>query len=212
MSSQHKTGIGALVGLALLFGIILCGMAWQSWVAYSLGSEIPQKIRLEDLARNGPGDNIHVRVTDFVFGDGYVVQKKRGNWAAVWVPMFPVGQHPVAGEIKILVKSYNVRDEGQLHAFRHRDAVTGVITNPLFSPRSVELEELKKGYPGANLSSVLILEEGRAFPTQQSIFLKAGAGLVLLVASVVVIFVWLFSGRQKRPEGRTAMPERFGGK
>jgi hypothetical protein len=165
----------------LIAGGIVGLLGWQQRTLLQQGSATPQQIRLADLTARGPGDNIHVTVTDFVFGEQYVVEKKGSRWNRVWIPMFPAEQQG-GGDIKVLMKTFHIADEGQLAGFYGKQTLTGVITNSIHSLGSGETEELKKAYPGADLSSVWIVEEGREFPTEAGVtrMLVIGGGLLAL--------------------------------
>jgi hypothetical protein len=65
--------------------------------------EVPQTITLASLLQNGPGDNAHVILTDFVPTDNYVYLYQKGKyervndadainrtWSSVWVPLIPM--------------------------------------------------------------------------------------------------------------------------
>lgn len=71
----------------LFLGMVFGGVAgwvvgrigWQEWTIYSSGSPDPQLITVADLADHGPGDNIHVKVTDFFLGRRFALAERRGN-------------------------------------------------------------------------------------------------------------------------------------
>jgi hypothetical protein len=184
----------ALVGLVM--GGILAWLGGQQLSIYKQGSATPQDIRLADLAEHGPGNNIHVRVTDFTFGKHLVVEEKRGRWNRVWIPMLPAGADPGdrTAKVKVLAKSFNVPDETELARFTSRHVLTGVLTNSIWPLDSSEESHLKKEYPESDFSSVLIVQEGYSFPTPAKIALFLGGGgallLIALASGITGLVTW----------------------
>ncbi len=175
-------GLLLLCILALIAGGIVTVLGWQDRTIRSLGKETPKDISFAELARNGPGDNVHVTVHDFEFGENYIYEEKKGSWSRVWIPMFPPGER---GEIKVLLKTFSVKNAGELQnrygAITH---VTGVITNSIHSLGSAEKNELVKAYPNANVDSVLVLQDDYSFPSTNAMQIKLIIGIGLLVVGV----------------------------
>jgi hypothetical protein len=180
---QSFLSLAALAGLVA--GGILGVIGWQQRTIASLGRPEPQTIRLADLAGNGPGDNVHVTVTDFTLGERYVAETKRGRWNRVWVPLFPARSAQKPGEVRVVVKSFKIPDEEALRQLYQQAKLTGVITNSIHSLGSKEIKELEQGYPGADFASALVVEEGREFPRQQKVFLTLGGAAALILVGVV---------------------------
>src|SRR5262249_24447607 len=158
-------------------------------------------ISAADLAEDGPGDNVHVKVTDFVLGEKYALAERRGKWHRISMPLVPSGagrakknlgafltillqNQPLAAVtcssyflpvlsrkhagIKIVVQSFHVSNRRQADRFydRHKQLpITGIIINNVHGLVAMEERVLEKDYPGADFSSVLVLEEGREFPS-----------------------------------------------
>jgi hypothetical protein len=192
--NERLKGLLTLLALGGLVGGGIVGfLGYQEWIVFSRGSPTPQRIRLADLTARGPGDNVHVEVTDFVWGQNCVTETKQGKWNRVWIPIFPSGAAE-QGQVRALVKTFHVADEGQLHQMVGRQTVTGVIDNviPGHGLGSAEIAELKKGYPNADLAGLLVIEEGRTFPGPEKVYLLLGIGgglLVLGLAAVLVLVV-----------------------
>jgi hypothetical protein len=187
-------GVLFLIGcLGVIAGGFLSWIGWQEWTIYSSGSPTPQQISAAELAADGPGDNIHVKVTDFTLGIKYVVPAKKDKWHRLWVPMFPVGPAGRRGEIKIVVETSHVADHREFDRFyeRHRQQpLTGIITSDFRSLGPKLIEELKKNYPGADFSSVLVIQEGRGFPSLQEVLWLLGGGVVLISLGLAAV-VWV---------------------
>jgi hypothetical protein len=181
--------LAALLGL--IFGGILAVHTWQQWKLFSLGDPTPRTVRLADLERGGPGDNIHVRVTGFVLAPNYVVEKKRGGtWNRVWVPMLPADQ-PGRRDVKVVARVFDVADEGQLQMFYHQTELTGLIVNAVWGVGSQEAERLKANYPGTDFSAVLLLDVNRGFPTRENVALLIGAAGGLLAVGTLAAVGWV---------------------
>jgi hypothetical protein len=228
----------------LLFLIVLVGgvggwivgqIGWQEWTLYSTGSADAQLITAADLAAHGPGDSIHVKVTDFVLGPAFALAGRKDKWSRVWIPLLPVGRgmskktlnayltillqnQPLAAatcssyflkfsrfgsrpEIKIVVKSFHVGDDRQARQFYDRykrQPMTGIIINSIHTLGFKERHELEKIYPGFDFSSVLVLEEGREFPSLAKVLCLLGAGTFLLVAAGVAAVLFVIQKRRLR--------------
>jgi hypothetical protein len=167
--------------LGVVSGLVLGGIAWQNYTLLQQGKPTPQQLRVGELAANGPGDNIHVTLTDFDFGDGYVVERKNGRWNRVWIPAFPDDQAGQVNEIKVLVTTSRVKDEAELERFYQQETVTGIITNSIHWQGS-EIRELQRSYPDLDVSSLWVVDAGRAFPSEQEFYVTAACsgGLLLL--------------------------------
>src|SRR5579871_4042788 len=105
-------------------GFLLYG-GWQDWRIYTSGDPEPQEIRAADLAANGPGDNVHVKVTDFTLGAGYTITQRWGKWTCVWIPLFPDGEKQE--DVRVIVKTKDVVDEDEFRAFCRKKEVTGIV-------------------------------------------------------------------------------------
>jgi hypothetical protein len=198
--NERLKGLLTLVALGGLVGGGIVGfLGWQEWVVISRGAPTPQPIRLADLAANGPGNNVHVEVNDFVWGEDGVVEEKNGKWNRVWVPLFATAG-PNPGPVRVLVKTFHVDNAQQLEQFKRRRTVTGIIENviPGHSLGSGEIGELKKSYPNVDAASLLVIEEGRAFPTPEKVYLLLGIGAGLLVLGLAAVLVLVVARLRRR--------------
>jgi hypothetical protein len=85
---------GGAAFVALLFGGLALYLAWDPWREYATSSQEPQSITLQDLLRNGYGDNRHVWITDFVFCDRYFqaddpLNEELSKTRWIWIPVVP---------------------------------------------------------------------------------------------------------------------------
>jgi hypothetical protein len=178
--------------LCLIFGILDGVFVWQDWTITSGASATPQDIRLADLAVKGPGGNKHVHVTEAHFGQNYAVETKNGKPNRAWVPL--VGPD---GLIKVVVKTFNA-DDASLNRLTQQTTVTGIITNDIHPIGSAEINVLKKSYPNADFENVLILEEGRAFPSQSRMYALLAGAIVLFTGALVSGVLWVAAVRRER--------------
>src|SRR5262249_43546858 len=77
---------GMVVGFPAAFVALFAGSQLDS-VASSAKPE-PHAMRLAELAKDGPGDNVHVELSSFTFGKPVIQEDKNGKWSAVWLPLY----------------------------------------------------------------------------------------------------------------------------
>ena len=74
----------AAIGVVLLFG------GSQELRLSSSSKAEPQEITLAQLLQNGPADNLHLRLSEFLLRDNMVYeQTQSGTWTKIWVPADP---------------------------------------------------------------------------------------------------------------------------
>lgn len=196
--------------IGFIVGIVLVVMAFQEVKLSSSAKAEPSDITCSQLAKNGPGDNVHVRLSDFVFYDPaavIVTSKRSKRWKYAWVPAVPIdgawansmkakmlaGQFdpaaapPPTGDI-VLIKTSNVHDETEMMAFLESEALTGMVINDISSIDSKERREIESELPGVNLRSAYILECGRT-PAGGGKITGMFAGGAALCALPIVLFV-----------------------
>lgn len=195
--------------LALVVGGgVLLFIGIQEMRLRSAAKEEPQKIACAELAANGPGENAHVLMGDFILCDfAYVYEEKNNQWSKVWVPAVPIGgafhlkllsmldeegrltgEVPPPTNVKVIVKSSSVDNEGELGVLAEKETLQGVIVNTIESLGSEEEKMLKESYPSVNFDECYILEVDRAPATFAKmagfsvggVLLMAGGGLLAL--------------------------------
>ena len=132
-------------------------------------------------------------------GEDVVVEEKNGKWNRVWVPLFAKGAAH-QGQVRVLVKTFHINNQMELDRFGDRQTLTGVIDNviPGHSLGSGEIEELKKKYPSVDAATILVIEEGRTFPTQEKVYLLFGGGIGLVVVGLAAGLVLLVAKLGRR--------------
>jgi hypothetical protein len=194
--------------IIIVIGLGIGALVWggKEWMLASSASATAKDITCADLAANGPGDNVHVRVTDFFSMRNYVWEKteQQQDWETVWLPIvprsaikgidslhtLPAGAKVLAedlvdsGNIHVLIKTHNVKNEGQVEPAMHRDSVEGLVINKIESLTEKERDLLHQAYPAFSENNCYILEDGRQ-P-------QGGLAGLLILGGVVIIGFGLF--------------------
>ena len=197
-------------------GIMLAYLGYQEWQLSRAAGETPRTISCAELSENGPGDNAHIVLTDFLMCEqSFVYQAKKTDqrWNTVWVPVVPVngefhrevlamltpdgklsGPLPKPKEIKVLVKSTYVPNMAQLSALAKRKMMPGLVTNRIESLGQKERQILAQSYPGIDFSRCWIVDHARK---------PAGFGKIagLAVGGVFLSMLgglWMFGGSRAR--------------
>jgi hypothetical protein len=181
--------------LPLIIGGVLFFFGFQEWRLATKARGQPQRITAAQLEANGPGDNAHIELADFLFCNNYVYKSssqraaQAGNWETVWIPAVPLdgpyvqrlrsmaaaGQIqpnfiPPPDDVRIIIKSSKVKGEGDLQRLGDADTLKGVVVNEIESLGSEEKKHLQESYPGIDFSRCWIVQHERE---------PAGAGKVL---------------------------------
>lgn len=190
--------------LAMIIGGGACVfMAVQDMRLRSMADEKPQSISCADLQANGPGDNLHITMQDFLLCEfAYVYEKQAGgNWSNVWVPAVPVGgefhklllsqvdqdgnfvgEIQLPSDVNVIVQAKDVENESELQQLAAQESLQGMVINLISSLGSTEKELLKESYPSVDFDNCYILEVGRT-PASAGKLLGFGVGgLALMVA------------------------------
>jgi hypothetical protein len=213
-------------GLGLLgWGAHSWALYRQDWPVFEHVKEEPQEVRLADLLRDGPGDNHHVRVTDFRFCAEEVVvgERKVGELTVrdLWVPIVPRGAPGgLPSAVQAVVVETDLRREGDrplLPGGRERrwraaararavkEGYTGVVLNGLRPIPTEALGRLAEVAPETDRGAVLVLAEG-VEPVKPEVMegrladarkgLLGGAALVLLAVG------WAWVAARRGPARR----------
>jgi hypothetical protein len=188
----------------LIGGVALLALGWEEKRLAGLAHSEPSSITLQRLAEDGPGDNAHVEIRDFLLCTwDYVYAEKRGRWTEVWVPAVPLDgefhQQILAGldeegnwpegvpfpnpdDFEVLFKITDSPTEASVDRIAEADTVRGMIINEVESIGSEERDLLASSYPGADFDTVLLFETPRSPKGAGTVYgmLGGGAGLLLL--------------------------------
>jgi hypothetical protein len=80
---------GRVCFAALVLGGVLVWMGCRELDLRSRSRAEPQVITCEKLVTQGPGDNLHIVLTDFVLLPDFVYSQKMVRWDGAWVPVVP---------------------------------------------------------------------------------------------------------------------------
>jgi hypothetical protein len=133
-----------------------------------------------ELGERGPGDNIHIVVTDFEVGNNYVVEEKNGRWNMVWAPLFPPGSlEGDTSKLKVLLRAAGPDDEAELVALLGKGEVQGLVTNDLVLWNQTPGQEFVDAYPGVDYKKMWVLADVQR--SADWVPLALGAGVVVSV-------------------------------
>jgi len=195
--------LGRIFLLRVMFGGVILFIGIKEWRLSQSASTTPQTISCAKLEQTGPGDNLHVVLTNFVLCEGsYVYQGSKNDnskWTKLWIPAVPDngeyvqqikkmfsenktnGEIPKPKNLKVIVKTTSVHGENELDDFAKRDTIQGLIVNKVESLGSEERGILAGSYPGIDFSNCYILEEGRKPKgAPVSAAMMGGGGLAIL--------------------------------
>lgn len=87
MAAYARRDVGGyLCLLSLLLGGLIIFLAVKETRIRERWQWEPQTITCEQLAARGPGDNLHVELTDFVLLPDYIYRHSLAGWEGAWVP------------------------------------------------------------------------------------------------------------------------------
>ncbi len=167
------------------------------------GSATPQRVRYDDLVVRGPGDNIHVTITDFTFAPGYVVDEDDGSWQKVWIPMQPATVQGLNVHRRVVVRSSNIKTKAQLEDFYDRTEVTGLIFEDTSAYQGERNDLLRQRNRGLDPDDVLLVDEGREFPTRSGVNIELAIGWTSLAFAAFSAMQFLLHARRTE-EGAVA--------
>lgn len=163
-------------------GLIVLTFGLRERRMLAVYDETPQVLTCEELGRNGPGENIHVTLTDFrpCSGDAVVYESRdspgRQN---VFVLVYPSGiGEPPAGELRVIV-CVSVRDEDEAWEQIASDRLTGIVE--LLTNRSDQVPHFfTRLHPGLDPDRCLVLYVGWPAPDPSlASWIPVGAGLLV---------------------------------
>lgn len=200
-SNVPRVVLGCLILLALMFGGILGLIAGAESRTRALGLVPPREMTLAELIEKGPGEHLHVTVTEFRFG-GLSFEGKGGVWRRIWVAMFP--KNDPGKEIRAVLESNQISSPAGLAALEKLGKATGICSSsPRTSFGTVLGPQLQKANHGAVLRAAWNIDELRTLPDPETIrnMTLGSAALLGLTIAMILILLWLahrrtFSGVQ----------------
>jgi hypothetical protein len=151
------------------------------------GTRTPEVTTVEALGAADGTNNVHLRVTDFRFGESILIEKDdNGKWNRVWLPVLtPEGQWTPR---PIVAHTRHVSSQEELSQLLKQNEVTGVVSNGMQSLGRNQQQQFAVHYPNANLSGAIALEIGRRFPSPLVAYPVATAGLIAFVVGLGLSF------------------------
>jgi hypothetical protein len=195
--------------------MIVCGVLLGIWSVKELllsagASEKPQELTCAELIADGPGDNAHIVLKDFVACPTWYIYKgasENGPYEWVYLPALELGgdwhrkavdvlekegenaELPAPDDIRLLLKLNDVHTPTQLERVVEADTLHGLIINSTESLGAEEQKLLRQGYPGIDFSKCYILEVGRR-PKSSALTAAATLGSAVLVLGGLGWMVW----------------------
>jgi hypothetical protein len=177
---RELLGVGCLLGL--LIGPGLGYVAFQRQTVMDMGKPEPHTLSVTDLGRNGPGDNIHVKITNFRFGEHYAVRSKGGSWINVCLAAFPKDRSGDAKALKVVVRTSRVHNEQELREFAKRAEIQGVVVNSIYEWEN-DKQYMKSAYPAMDTTATWVVQDDYTFPNPSEIKTMYGiAGGIAVLA------------------------------
>lgn len=175
----------------------------------------PQTLTCEALGQNGPGDNAHIIMSDFLLSPGgfvYEGDKAGTTYKTVWIPAVPLeGEYhrelkalldsegnlpdniPAPRDLRVILRSKNLKNDAAIGTLGDADTVQGLVINKISKLSGKELKLLQESYPGIDFAKVWILEHGRQpAGVGKTVGLVGGGVALILIAAALFI-----RGRQK---------------
>ncbi len=151
----------------------------------------PQQMTLAALIENGPGDNLHVTITDFVMGKHVTEPGDKGRSDKVWLPLLPVGV-PVGGqakEIEVLYSSDKIFDNADLKMLLGQQQVTGYCSAERRSSwgnvLGPDLVEANQKLP---LESAWCIDDVRIPPASKGVIIGSIISFCVAILFAIIVF------------------------
>jgi hypothetical protein len=183
--------------ISFLVGAFGLYMGFQEWRLSRVVQDKPHDMTLAELIEKGPGDNNHIVLSEFTFGDQYVYQKNEktgSNTGKVWVPIATPKQF---GPVRALVKADKVYNENDMHQFQKQPKIQGVVVNLIESVEGDERKLLEQAYPGADIPHCTIIEIDRHKSIGSKMSLGFGMGGI---GMFIFVFLLLLKIRDREEE------------
>lgn len=151
-SDNQRTLLLSGTGLGLIFGVVLAMMVWQKHSFYSILNTPARKITCKELLASDDQWGGHIKLTDFVFGQGYAAEKKAGHWSKVFIPVFAADEQPPQ-KIEIIVESWDIGSEDELKPLLQRPELSGILLEGSSSFGLTAGSLVQKANPGMSLTT-----------------------------------------------------------
>ncbi len=197
-----------LIGLGIFLGF----RGYEEVKLKGIASSDAQEISCADLVGNGPGENAHVVISDFMMlQQAYVYEGEENDMETVWIPAVPLngpyhiklkayldsmeGQEinsanlPMPQNINLVVKSSDMNNDAKFSAVAEADTIQGMVINEIEKLSGDELKIMRESYPGIDFSQVYILEHNRKPSGAGKMIGFFGGGALLSLVGLGLFFV-----------------------
>ena len=203
-----KYAILTLIACNLLF-FLGCKHAIRATKA----SSTPQSITAQDLITKGPGNNAHIKLTNYhplpEHSILYYKDKKReSRYRDVLIPLIPAS-HPYAiasakktyfrnlpelpKNVHIIVHSNYLKDDGYVKRFHKKTSFTGMLTKDLSSLNELFVKDLKQTLTQTDFNNVYVILHKRKPNSLFISILSFTFGIIFLVISLFLFSDVIFN-------------------
>lgn len=183
MDDENRSLYGLLMCL-IAFGLLLLG-GFDIWLLYR-GSLEPEEVGLTALGDPNGTKNVHLTITNFVFGDGIVFIFDDEKWERAWIPLLsPDGEWTERPVVAYTNSSFT---QSELKQLLERDKLTGVVTNGIKGFGSNQREKMAPMYPGANLKGAIAFEIDGKYPSPYFAYPLTALGAAVMAFGLGIVF------------------------
>lgn len=173
----------AVIAFLAGFGCLIAGI-----YEYKLSrgsSPTPQTISCADLITKGPGNNLHVIVTNFVLRrDAFVVSggDRKTYWNTAYVPVVPAGdpRDSLPETFGLILIADDAPHEHDLVQLQSTGQLHGMIVNSISGLDLETRDLLRDSYPRTDFEHCLLLEHNREPMSGTGALVITGTGAALL--------------------------------
>lgn len=204
------------IGLVFLAGAGVCFyIGVKEHRLSSIADAEPQLITCADLAKDGPGSNAHVRISDYILSSSFIWQQRENSaaYTKVYVPAMPVGgayhqtiqqlylenpqreNYPEPTNVRVLLKSTKIKTMQDFNDFGLEETIDGLVINDIESLDQEEVDLLKNSYPGFNEQHCRIVEVGRKPAGAGKLSMLYGGGAMCLLFGLGIFGAYARSNR-----------------
>ncbi len=174
-----------IILIGLFFGTLLGNTARHRLAREAILSVPPHELTLATLVNSGPGNHLHVTITDYQPGN-HVSEDNNGKWTRVWVPLFPAKAE--ADEMRCVLESTVVSSDAECDQLLRSGRVTGICSEV---PRTSWGSRLGPDLVNANqnrpLTAAWVLEDSREPPRANHFLIASAIAFSLALLSGVFV-------------------------
>jgi hypothetical protein len=176
----------------MIAGAVPALLGFEDLRIRSIAHPIPHEITCEQLIREGPGDNAHIVLTDYVLRDSKFVSKGGNNgidWTEATIAADPASP-PASNTVGVVVITTTARSITAIRRLSGKNRLVGIVLNPIKQLSDERGKALADTYPGIDLGKVWVVQHEYPYPSlswNQLLLLTYGG--VLLSGLGVLLFI-----------------------